>query len=49
MPSTNNETLQLLGLLLGILLPDIQVVDLTLVTVKLPIDLFKVLPHYFGP
>ena len=49
MPSANDEPFQLLSLLLGILLPDLQAIDLTPVTIKLPIDLFEVLPYHFGP
>ena len=49
MPSANNEPLQLLCLLLGILFPDLQVIDLTPVMIESPIDLLKVLSYYLGP
>ena len=48
MASTNNETFQFLCLLFGVLLPDLQVINLTPVTIKPPIDLFKIPPHHFG-
>ena len=49
MPSANNEPLQLLGLLLGVLFPDLQVIDLAPVTIKLPVDLLQILPYHLGP
>ena len=49
MPSANNKPLQLLGLLLGVLLSNLQAIDLTPVTIKPPVDFLKVLLYYFGP
>ena len=48
MPHTNHEALQPLHLLIGVLLPDLQAIDLTPVTIKPPIDLLKVPFHHLG-
>ena len=48
MASTNDEAFQLLGLLLGILLPDLEAINLTPVMIKLPIDLLQISPHHFA-
>ena len=49
MPSANNEPLELLGLLLGVLLPDLQAIDLTPVTIKPPVDFLEVLLDHLDP
>ena len=47
-PSANNEPLQLLSLLLGVLFPDLQAIDLTPVMIEPPIDLLQILSYYLG-
>ena len=49
MASTNHEAFQLLHFLPAVLLPDLQMINLTPVTIKLSVDLFKIPPHYLGP
>ena len=49
MPRANDETLQFFSLLLGILLPDLQTIYLTPVTIKPSVDLFKIPSHYLSP
>ena len=44
MTSTNDEALQLLHLLLAVLLPDLEAIDLTPVMIKPPIDLLQISP-----
>ena len=49
MPSANNEPLQLFSLLLGVLLPDLQTIDLTPVMIKLSIDLLQIPSYHLSP
>ena len=48
-PSAHNEAFQLLNLLLGVLLPDLQAIDLTPVTIELPVDLLEVFSNHLSP